>query len=41
VELEELYEAVVELQEIGRETSRKEILRLAGDIDSKKKCFQI
>jgi hypothetical protein len=35
----ELYEAVTELQKIGHGISRKEILRLAGDIDSKNKKF--
>jgi hypothetical protein len=38
VELEdELYEAVTELQKIGHGIRRKEILRLAGDIDCKNK----
>jgi hypothetical protein len=38
VELEkELYEAVIEVQKIGHGIRRKEILRLAGDIDSKSK----
>jgi hypothetical protein len=38
VELEdEQYEAVIELQKTEREISRRESLRLAGDIDSKNK----
>jgi hypothetical protein len=38
VELEEeLYESVIELQKIGHGIRSKEILRLAGDIDSKSK----
>jgi hypothetical protein len=33
----ELYEAAIELQKIGHGVSRKEVLRLAGDIDPKNK----